>query len=62
MGGELVAIDVLECPRRGPLVCEINHSMEFRNSVEPTGVNIPAHVVEYALSLTPQTAEEPAPC
>jgi len=47
--GEIVAIDLLEDPRRGLLVNEINHTMEFKNSVTTTGVNIPLKMVEYAL-------------
>ena len=29
---------------------EVNHTMEFRNSSKPTGVNIPGKIVEYVLS------------
>jgi len=47
--GEIVAIDLLEDPERGLLVNEINHTMEFKNSVTTTGVNIPRKMVEYAL-------------
>ena len=47
--GEIVAIDLLEDPGRGLLVNEINHTMEFKNSVATTGVNIPRKMVEYAL-------------
>jgi [lysine-biosynthesis-protein LysW]---L-2-aminoadipate ligase len=47
--GEIVAIDLLECPKRGLLVNEINHTMEFKNSVSTTGVNIPKLMVEYAM-------------
>ncbi len=50
VGGGLLAIDLLECPRRGMLVSEVNHTMEFRNSIEPTGVNIPARVIDWALA------------
>jgi [lysine-biosynthesis-protein LysW]--L-2-aminoadipate ligase len=49
VGGGVLAIDVLEDPDRGFLVNEVNHTMEFRNSIEPTGVDIPARVVEYVL-------------
>lgn len=45
VGGDAVAIDLLECPRRGLLVNEINHSMEFRNSIATTGVDIPGLLV-----------------
>ena len=43
----MVAVDVLEC-EGGLLVVEVNHTMEFRNSVTTTGVDIPAKVVRYA--------------
>lgn len=46
-GAEIVAVDVLECPRRGLLVNELNHSMEFRNSIETTGVDIPGRMAAY---------------
>jgi len=48
---DVAAVDILECPRRGFLVNEINHSMEFRNSIETSGVDIPGCVAEYAISL-----------
>jgi [lysine-biosynthesis-protein LysW]---L-2-aminoadipate ligase len=48
VGGGLLAIDVVESDR-GLLVIEVNGTMEFRNSVEPTGVNIPALMVDYVL-------------
>ncbi len=47
--GVVVAIDVLEHPDRGFLVNEINHTMEFRNSIATTGVDIPARVAEYVI-------------
>lgn len=48
VGADVVAVDVLECPRRGLLVNELNHSMEFRNSITTTGVDIPRLVAEHA--------------
>ncbi len=51
VGGGVLAIDVLEDPQRGFLVNEINHTMEFRNSIHTTGVDIPAHVVRYVLRM-----------
>ena len=48
VGGGVVAIDVLEGPE-GPLVNEVNYTMEFRNSIDTTGVNIPAKVVDFVL-------------
>jgi [lysine-biosynthesis-protein LysW]--L-2-aminoadipate ligase len=32
-------------------VNEVNYTMEFRNSIDVTGVNIPGRVVDYALSV-----------
>jgi [lysine-biosynthesis-protein LysW]---L-2-aminoadipate ligase len=49
VGGGVVAIDVLEDPDRGLLVNEVNYTMEFRNSIEPTGVDIPGAVVDFCL-------------
>jgi [lysine-biosynthesis-protein LysW]--L-2-aminoadipate ligase len=47
--GGVLAIDLLEDPDRGLLVNEVNHTMEFRNSIDTTGVNIPDHVARYVL-------------
>lgn len=51
-GGALLAIDLLEAPGRGLLVSEINHTMEFRNSIAPTGVNIPRRMIEWVVAST----------
>ncbi len=51
VGGGVVAVDVLEDPERGLLVNEVNYTMEFRNSIAPTGVDIPAKVVDYVLGV-----------
>jgi [lysine-biosynthesis-protein LysW]---L-2-aminoadipate ligase len=50
VGGGILAIDVLEDPQHGLLVNEINATMEFRNSIAPTGVDIPAAMLDYVLS------------
>jgi [lysine-biosynthesis-protein LysW]--L-2-aminoadipate ligase len=50
VGGGVVAVDVLEAPE-GLLVNEVNYTMEFRNSIDTTGVNIPGRVVDYALAV-----------
>lgn len=50
LGGDAIAIDLLECPRCGLLVNEVNHSMEFRNSIATTGVDIPGRIVEHIMS------------
>jgi len=51
VGGGIVAVDVLEDPERGLLINEVNHTMEFRNSIAPTGVDIPGAIVDYALQV-----------
>jgi [lysine-biosynthesis-protein LysW]--L-2-aminoadipate ligase len=45
----LLAIDLFET-ENGLTVNEINHTMEFRNSIATTGVNIPQRMVEYVLA------------
>src|SRR5690242_1676042 len=47
VGGGILAVDVLEDEERGLLVNEINATMEFRNSIAPTGVNIPHEMISY---------------
>ena len=48
VGGGLLALDLFET-ENGLTINEINHTMEFRNSITTTGVNIPQKMVEYAL-------------
>jgi len=50
VGGGVVAIDVFETPE-GLSINEVNYTMEFRNSIDTTGVNIPAKVVDYVLEV-----------
>jgi len=50
VGGGLLAVDLLESPQ-GLVVCEVNYTMEFKNSIEPTGVDLPARVVDYILEV-----------
>ncbi|MFZ7110605.1 MAG: lysine biosynthesis protein LysX [Desulfatiglandales bacterium] len=49
-GGGVVAIDVFET-KEGYAVNEVNYTMEFRNSIDVTGVNIPGKVVDYVLEV-----------
>ena len=49
VGGGLLALDLFETDN-GLTINEINHTMEFRNSIATTGVNIPAKMVEYVLA------------
>jgi [lysine-biosynthesis-protein LysW]--L-2-aminoadipate ligase len=51
VGGGVLAVDVLEDPDRGFLVSEVNYTMEFRNSIAPTGVDIPNRVVDYIVAV-----------
>jgi [lysine-biosynthesis-protein LysW]--L-2-aminoadipate ligase len=48
VGGGIVAVDLLES-ERGLLVNEVNYTMEFRNSIDTTGVDIPARMVDFVL-------------
>jgi [lysine-biosynthesis-protein LysW]---L-2-aminoadipate ligase len=52
VGGGILAIDLLEDPGQGLLINEINATMEFRNSIAPTGVDIPGLMLDYVLSNT----------
>ena len=47
----MVALDLFEDPDRGLLVNEVNYTMEFRNSIAPTGVNIPERMVDFCLDV-----------
>ncbi len=49
VGGGILAIDVFEDEQRGLLVNEINATMEFRNSIAPTGVDIPNAMLDYVV-------------
>lgn len=51
VGGGVVAIDIFETPDRGLLVNEVNYGMEFRNSIDTTGVNIPGKIVDYLVAV-----------
>ena len=49
IGKGVLAIDLMES-KNGFLVNEINYTVEFRNSIEPTGVNIPGKIIDYVIS------------
>lgn len=60
VGGGVVAIDLLE--RDGELlVNEVNYTMEFRNSIDTTGVNIPAKIVDFTLAVAKGERRAAAP-
>lgn len=48
VGGEVLAIDLMEDGEADGdlLVHEVNHTTEFRNSIEPTGVDLPGRIVD----------------
>ena len=51
VGGGLLAIDLFQDRQGQWFVNEVNHSMEFRNSIEPTGVNIPEKMVDFVIKV-----------
>jgi [lysine-biosynthesis-protein LysW]--L-2-aminoadipate ligase len=51
VGGGMVAIDLLETPAGELLVNEVNYTMEFRNSIAPSGVDIPARIVDFVIGV-----------
>lgn len=51
VGGGVVAVDIFETPDGRLLVSEVNHTPEFRNSIAPTGVDIPGRIVDYVLEV-----------
>lgn len=50
VGGGVVAVDLFETPY-GLQVNEVNYTMEFRNSIDTTGVNIPEKIIDYTLQV-----------
>lgn len=46
VGGGVLAVDLLE-GKDGLTVAEVNYTVEFKNSVEPTGVDIPGRIIDY---------------
>ncbi|MHB2149314.1 lysine biosynthesis protein LysX [Calditrichota bacterium LG25] len=55
VGGGVLAIDLFET-EDGLLVNEVNYTMEFKNSIDTTGVNIPARIVDYVLKIAKEAA------
>ncbi len=51
VGGGIVGVDLLEDPQRGLLVNEVNYTIEFRNSIVSTGVDIPNRIIDYVLAV-----------
>ena len=46
IGKGLLAVDLLETDE-GLQVHEVNYTIEFKNSIEPTGIDIPARIMDY---------------
>ncbi len=59
VGGGLLALDLFET-ENGMTINEINHTMEFRNSITTTGVNIPEKMVDYVLQQALSTSRRSA--
>ena len=49
-GGGILATDVFETDQ-GYSINEVNYTMEFRNSIDVTGVNIPGKIVDFVLEV-----------
>jgi [lysine-biosynthesis-protein LysW]--L-2-aminoadipate ligase len=49
VGGGVVALDLFET-NDGLMVNEVNYTMEFKNSIHVTGVNIPKYIIDYTIS------------
>jgi [lysine-biosynthesis-protein LysW]--L-2-aminoadipate ligase len=50
VGGGVAAVDLFETDA-GLIVNEVNYTMEFKNSIEPTGVDIPGAIVDYVIEV-----------
>lgn len=50
VGGGVVAIDIFETGD-GLQVNEVNYTMEFKNSIDITGINIPGKIVDHVISI-----------
>ena len=61
VGGGVLAVDLLESSD-GMLVNEVNYTMEFRNSIDTTGVDIPAKIIDYVIAVASGDGGRPGPC
>ncbi len=50
VGGGVVALDIFETSQ-GYMVNEVNYTMEYRNSITVTGVDIPMKIAEYVIEV-----------
>ena len=51
VGGGVLAVDLVEHPRRGLIVNEINHTMEFHTMQPLSGIDIAGEIVNYVLEI-----------
>jgi [lysine-biosynthesis-protein LysW]--L-2-aminoadipate ligase len=51
VGGDIVAVDLMQDTTGKLWINEVNHTMEFKNSVDPTGVDIPGKMVDYLIAM-----------
>jgi [lysine-biosynthesis-protein LysW]--L-2-aminoadipate ligase len=51
VGGEVVAVDLLEAPDGSLLVNEVNHTPEFHGAVKATAVDVAGKIVDYLLGV-----------
>ncbi len=51
VGGEIVAVDLLEAPDGTLLVNEVNHTPEFHGAMEASDVDIAGKIAEYVIEL-----------
>jgi [lysine-biosynthesis-protein LysW]--L-2-aminoadipate ligase len=58
VGGGVVAVDLLETEDGRLVVNEVNHTTEFRNSIDTTGVNIPDRIVDYVLEVAGRRTQQ----
>jgi len=49
-GGGVLAVDLMET-EHGLLAQEVNYTVEFRNSIDTTGVDIPAKILDYVAAV-----------
>jgi len=51
VGGDIVAVDILEDPDGSLLVNEVNHTPEFHGAMQATEANIASRMVDYILKI-----------
>ncbi len=58
VGGDIVAVDILEAPDGSLLVNEINHTPEFHGAMQVTEADIAGKMVDYVLKIAQETVKE----